>query len=334
MEVIPVFKVKSYRKEYSVDFIDDIPKDFSEGVVVMDETIKGWYYPELNKNVITINPREEIKTIDMALEIIDLLTANGFQKNHTIYAVGGGIVQDLVSFVSSILYRGVNWEFIPTTLLAQCDSCIGSKTSINHNGAKNILGGFYPPSNIKICTKFLKTLPSNDIKSGIGEMLHYFLLHDHIPVAEALVNETDLVSNVEMYINKSLFLKKTMIERDEFDEGPRNMFNYGHTFGHAIESLSEYEINHGQAVTMGMEIANRISLSKGLITKDKYERMKKILSQNMPTYEIENVEKYIEILHKDKKNCSDKLTCILLTNGFGKKAQIDYEEVKEIVKEL
>jgi 3-dehydroquinate synthase len=325
MEDILVFKIKSHRGFYNVEFVDDLPNDFSNGVVVIDRNVKSLFYAGL-KDFIEIDPSESVKTIDTCLDLINKLTSAGFQRNQTLYAVGGGIIQDIVAFTASILYRGVKWEFVPTTLLAQCDSCIGSKTSINHNKVKNILGGFYPPCSIKICNKFLRTLTEKDIMSGKGEMLHYFLL-----LSEKMMKESDIIENIDFYINKSLYFKREMIEQDEFDKGERNLFNYGHTFGHAIETLSNYAVNHGQAVTMGMEIANRIALKMHMITDKKYRHMSAILQKNMPDYKIEDVDRYIEILRKDKKNTTGNLTCILLTHHFGSKREVEYEVVREVV---
>jgi 3-dehydroquinate synthase len=341
MEAILVFNVKSYRSTYTVEFIEKGPiKIPNNGVVVIDQNLTDIYGDCLKDLVsipagmleIYITPSEDVKTIDTSLKLISRLMESGFQRCDVIHAIGGGVIQDIVSFTSSILYRGVDWNFIPTTLLAQCDSCIGSKTSINHNGAKNILGGFHPPKEIKIYPEFLKTLPTADIKSGIGEMLHYFLLYQEFDMATSLVNDSELLKNIITYITKSLTIKREMIERDEFDKNERNLFNYGHTFGHAIEVLSNYEVNHGQAVTMGMEIANRLSLSKGLISRKRYEIIHSILEKNMPDYKIKDLDEYIKILHKDKKNVSDKLTCILLDLDLGLKVAVSYDEIRELLK--
>jgi 3-dehydroquinate synthase len=325
-----------------VDFIKEGPIEIpNNGVVVIDQNLRDIYGDNLKELIsippgmlaLYITPSEDVKTIDTSLKVISHLMEAGLQRCDVIHAIGGGVIQDIVSFAASILYRGVDWNFIPTTLLAQCDSCIGSKTSINHNGAKNILGGFHPPKEIKIYPEFLKTLPTADIKSGIGEMLHYFLLYQELDLAADLVNDPEILKNIVTYITKSLTIKRVMIERDEFDKGARNLFNYGHTFGHAIEILSNYEVNHGQAVTMGMKIANRLSLSKGMISSKSYSAMHNILEKNMPDYEIKDLDEYIKILHKDKKNVSDKLTCILLDHDLGQRIAVSYDEVRELLAE-
>jgi len=333
------FYVKSHVGMYHVLSVNDIPSVYIEDnvFVVIDRKVNDLYYnfETDNPHCLAIDANEEVKTLDGVCKVIEFLTSNGFKKNSTLWAIGGGVIQDVVSFAASILYRGVSWFFVPTTLLSQCDSCIGSKTSINHNGAKNILGGFHPPSNIFICRKFLNTLPREEILSGVGEMLHYFLLNDDLELAMEMATDDDLLDNLDKYIDKSLSIKCKMIERDEFDKGPRNVFNYGHTFGHAIEIVSNYAINHGQAVTLGMMIANFISLSRGVINKEKYYRLQTILSTIMVDFKIDDMDAYMAVLAKDKKNVGSDLTCILIHDGmFGCKTNVSYEEVRKAVQEI
>jgi len=332
MEDILVFDIKSYKGEYHVEFVDYIPTLSHEGnIFVIDDNIWDQYYRDKhieNNEVFLVHATEDAKTLRESQRLIDFLIENEFRKNNKIIAVGGGVVQDLVAFTTSILYRGVDWEFYPTTLLAQCDSCIGSKTSINHNKFKNLLGGFHPPRNIYINIEFLNTLPEDDIKSGVGEMLHYFLLNHEVDLSEEMVDDEDIIGNINKYLTKSLSIKKEMIEKDEFDRGRRNLFNYGHTFGHAIETLSDYSVNHGQAVTMGIKIANTISINRKMINNILRDKIDTILIKNMPDYIIEDVDQYIECLKRDKKNVSNKLTCILLTQEYADKIEIYYDEVK------
>jgi 3-dehydroquinate synthase len=328
-------KIKSFKGEYEVEFLD-VLKEIEGDFIVVDRYVYDNYsslFSEISEGRLHIvESNEGVKTLTGSQELIDKLISSNFRRNNSITAVGGGVVQDLVSFTTSVLYRGVSWIFYPTTLLAQCDSCIGSKTSINYKGYKNLLGGFHPPSKIYICKEFTKSLPESEIKCGMGEMLHYFLLNNKLDLAERMVSDNEIRKNLSEYIQLSLALKKEMVQKDEFDKGERNLFNYGHTFGHAIEKVSDYEINHGQAVTMGMEIANRLSLKMGLIDRDKYDRMKTILEKNMPNYVIEDSGAYVDALKRDKKNTNNQLTCILLTLDYGIKTQVSYEEVKQIIK--
>lgn len=336
MEVILVFEIKSYKGTYRVDQVNDFTIHHeSNDVVVVDEYILNQYYGDFlfSCPVYAVNVSEESKTLEQTKSLIDFLIESGFNKSNKIIAIGGGVVQDLVSFTSSILYRGVDWEFYPTTLLAQSDSCIGSKTSINYMNFKNLLGGFHPPRRIRINKEFLKTLPQSEIKSGVGEMLHYFILNHNIKLAKRMVTDTNILSNMDYYVSESLAIKKKMIEVDEFDKHQRNLFNYGHTFGHAIESISNYGVNHGQAVTRGMRIANAISFQNNLINKFLYNELEEVLKLNDTDFEINDIDGYIEALKRDKKNVDNKLTCILLNQDYAIKDRIFYEQVRNVLNE-
>ncbi len=229
-------------------------------------------------------------------------------------------------FIASILFRGIDWNFYPTTLLAQSDSCIGGKSSINLEGYKNLVGTFWPPRQVFVDSQFLDTLPREEIKSGIGEILHFYLIDDS-PLTHSLINdyeeflETPTVQ-VE-HIRASLDIKRKVIEIDELDQNERRIFNYGHTFGHAIETVSDYSVRHGQAVTMGMDIANYVSLELGYLAKGSFELMRQTLAKNMPSYQLQQaqMDRYFRALTKDKKNIGSNLGCIL-TRGPGSMQQV------------
>ncbi len=285
-----------------------------------------------------IQVKEQNKTVDYCQHLIQFLIGKSIRKNYTLVAFGGGIVQDITGFISSILFRGIRWEFFPTTLLAQADSCVGSKTSINFNEYKNLLGNFYPPSNIYIDARFLETLPVSEIKSGIGEILHFFMIVNSSFLTQLVDHYDELLSSPVMlkdYIAESLNIKKKVVEIDECDKNERNVFNYGHTFGHAIETVSHYNVNHGQAVTMGMDIANFVSLSMEKLGKQDFEFMHKLLFKNMPTFNLsaDMIEDYFTALSKDKKNIGKNLGCIL-SSGLAamQKTQIPLDDkLKKVI---
>ena len=180
------FKVKSIVHDYEVKFIDNSPaileNEIRDGdVVIIDRKIID-FYPEIKgvaskKNLlIDIEAHEKQKSYEGLIPIVKKLIDSGFRKNNRIIAIGGGIIQDIAAFTSSIMYRGVKWIFFPTTLLSMGDSCIGSKTSINFGKYKNQVGGFYPPSKIYIDLYFLDSLSYEELQSGLGEMCHYFIV--------------------------------------------------------------------------------------------------------------------------------------------------------------
>ena len=329
MVVSPVsdsLRIKSLFRNYDVHFIGDFTLPL-QGLVdqhaffVIDAIVWDIYREKL-KGVISegrlllVEANERNKTIGKCQEIIEILVGRNFRRNDRLVAIGGGVIQDITAFTASILYRGVDWTFFPTTLLAQADSCIGGKTSINLGDKKNLVGNFYPPTAIYINTAFLATLPEVDILSGIGEMLHYYY-YAASPLFEKIVTERpQLLADRRLlldYIRESLQIKKGVIEIDEFDKGERNKFNYGHTFGHALESLTDYAVKHGQAVAIGMDIANHISLRRGIMSVDEFDRVHTLLVKNFPAYEWDHfdMESYIQFLSKDKKNISQDLVCIL-----------------------
>lgn len=320
-------KIQSYKGEYEVRFsetVDPILGSFSEKSFLVIDSNVDRLYPDIsrsycNSDIFVIEPSEQSKSLEQCQKLMSKLVENGFKKGQKLIAVGGGVVQDIVAFVSSVLYRGVEWTFVPTTLLAQADSCVGSKTSINFQNVKNLLGSFHPPSRIYCCIEFLNTLDKEDIKSGIGEILHYYLISDHKSAQQMMKEYNNILqkpSLIREHIAKSLMIKKKMVEKDEFDQRERRVFNYGHTFGHALEAISEFDINHGQAVTMGMDIANFISFKAGNIKLNTYNSLCKTLEKNIPQFLLhsrEDVDKYISFLMKDKKNIKpNMLTCILL----------------------
>lgn len=320
------FRVRSQAREYEVVFVDDLASAVSamptvNRTVIIDQAVTELHGSRLGSlmefnGVITLHAEEQNKTLDGCQRLIVKLVENGFRKNDQIVAIGGGIIQDIAAFSASILYRGVEWLFIPTTLLAQADSCIGSKTSINLGDKKNLVGNFYPPSRILIDLKFLDTLSVADVRSGIGEMLHFFFYADS-PMTMQLMAEYDRLiedrKRLEPYIHESLRIKRAVAEADEFDRGERNKFNYGHTFGHALESVTGYSIPHGLAVTVGMDLANYISLHQRRMALGEFNAMHAILRRNFPDADLSTIdlEPYVGALSKDKKNLGGDLVCIL-----------------------
>lgn len=289
--------------------------------IVVDERVRELYANNLetvpSEKVETVPAKEETKTLDGFKRLTRELVDRGVRRSETILVIGGGVTQDVAAFTASVLYRGLDWEFVPTTLLAQCDSCIGSKTSINLSGVKNTIGTFHPPTRVYLDSEFLQTLQPEDIRSGIGEMLHYLFL-EHLDAARRMMSDYDALvedpQNLDDYIGKTLEIKQRYIEEDEFDRGVRKLLNYGHTFGHALEAVTDHAINHGQAVTVGMDLANHLAVEYGFLDHDAYQEMHGILQPNLPPIPIEDIDfdAYLDALSRDKKNTTEgNVTCIL-----------------------
>lgn len=244
----------------------------------------------------------------------------GFTRNDLLITIGGGILQDLSGFVATTLYRGIKWVFIPTTLLAQADSCIGSKTSINFKDSKNLIGTFYPPDRIFIDVSFCQTLTDSYFNSGVGEVIKFHLLSDDRKYG--LLQEYLAHDNLrdphelELIILSTLHIKISYFEEDEYDTGRRNLLNYGHCFGHALESATRFAICHGEAVLVGMGMANIISLRRGLMTSETYEEFESLLRKYYPRFNIKaiSIDDTIRYMKQDKKRIGKDLTMILAKN--------------------
>jgi 3-dehydroquinate synthase len=265
---------------------------------------------------LTIDASEAAKALERCPAYVEQLVAGGIRRGHTLLAVGGGVIQDVTCFLAAVLLRGLDWAFYPTTLLAQADSCIGSKSSINVGSLKNIVGTFTPPGQIVANTQFLRTLPEPEVRSGIGEMLKVHAI-DSPAAFDRIAADYDRLSSdhgvLERYIRDSLLMKRRLIEADEFDQGVRRVMNYGHTFGHAIESATDFAVPHGIAVSMGMDMANWVAAGLGVAPAAHFSRMHPVLARNYRGYERVAVplDRLLEAISRDKKNTDAGLTLVL-----------------------
>lgn len=336
--------INSHRGKYKVKFDNSDIKLKKCSFVLIDANVSK-LYPAIvlgldpNK-VIVIEANEKNKSLKFCQDLMSTLISKGIKKNHELVAIGGGIIQDITGFIASIIFRGISWSFYPTTLLSQADSCIGSKTSINFLNIKNLVGTFYPPKEVVCNVNFLNTLKKSEIKSGIGEILHYYIYDGNPKTFEIEKKYNNILTDrsaLTSHIQESLKIKKIMIQKDEFDTGQRRVFNYGHTFGHAIESLSNYSVPHGQAVTLGMDLANYISYKLGFLNLDKFTMLRRILTKNKPKFNLSGrIDDYMTLLSKDKKNIDNSIICILASD-FGRlfiHKINDKENLKQIILEF
>ena len=317
--------IQSHRGPYAVVF-DDTPLPDpvrlfeGEPHFLVDAKVAKLYASNLHAmlehpNTVIIEATEENKSIENTIPLFERLVLNKVRRDHTLVAIGGGIIQDITCFIASTLLRGLPWRFVPTTLLAQADSCIGSKSSINLGATKNILGTFNPPQDVFIHTGFLETLEDKDLRSGIGEILKVHAIEGG-NAFDRLADDFDRLFMDRLvllkYIRSALLIKQRFIEQDEFDRGIRNIFNYGHSFGHAIESATHYGVPHGIAVTIGMDMANYIAVKRGLLPEEHYHRMHTVLHENYQNYVKVPIPLagMFSALMKDKKNSSTMLSLI------------------------
>lgn len=314
--------VKSRLKDYDVEFVDTLNVDGLNrfDLIVVDENVLDMHH-DLFKGIdsafiFQVEVDESRKTLDYASTLLEHMVSRGLNKRSVIGAIGGGIIQDLVGFVANIYFRGIKWEYYPTTLLAMGDSCIGGKTSINFKAHKNILGTFYPPERIVIYVPFLSSLPEKDYMSGLAEVLKINLVHAKQDCAE-IVERSKSASlddkSLRNLIYDTLVIKRDIIEEDEFDTGRRNQLNFGHCVGHALESTSGFRIPHGLAVHVGMRISVDISRQLGLISDAKAQHLERYFDRFYVVDEADrylNSEGVIKVMLKDKKRIKEGLTVI------------------------
>lgn len=328
-------KIISKLKEYNVLFEKELNFlyeffEIENAFFVVDKNVYNLYVAFFDKiphdKLRVIESIEQNKNIDTALSICSSMTAMASKRNSVLVSIGGGIIQDITGFVANILYRGIKWIFVPTTLLSACDSCIGGKTSLNYKSYKNLLGTFYPPDLIHICPCFFNTLTDRDYKSGLGEVVKFNIMSGLYGLISITDDLPQLLTRdgkcIQKYVASSLEYKRAFIEQDEFDKGERIKLNFAHTFGHAIETVTDYGIPHGMAVAIGMIMANSVSLSRGLLPDTIVHNCEKVLLQiididiSLLQVPIENI---INAIRKDKKQLSDNLTAVLLkseVHGF------------------
>ena len=334
--------IKSHLYSYHIDFnfkVQQLKKQkYKNAFYLIDKKVFRQYELQkiISKKRYLLIKSEEINKSFKNLNIIfNFFFKNNIHKKNIIIAIGGGIIQDIAGFVSSVILRGVEWRFLPTTILSQCDSCIGGKTSINFAGAKNRIGNFYPPKEIYMDINFINSLSDKELRSGIGEMAHYFFVKDKKNFNFFNENFRKCINKnlpvIKKLIYNTLLIKKTFIERDEFDKGPRLVLNYGHSFGHAIEKITNYRLPHGIAVAHGMNIANFFSWKKNLITLKEFEKFYVILNEIWGQFEIKkiNLEEFLKALKKDKKNINNKIR-VILTKGIGKMFLYEFDKISSL----
>jgi len=331
----PLLTIQSQSHPYAVEeFVDlaavlDQYREHAGVLCLVDQSVLTLYELDFRaalprERVLVVDATEPQKSFEALTPIFLWLLKSGLRRDGCLLVVGGGVLQDIGCFIASVLFRGLRWDLVPTTLLAQCDSCIGSKSSINIGAYKNQIGTFYPPHRICLTFDVLKTLPPDEIRSGLGEVIKLHLLTGQAEF-EGLMADLDTLpkdsSVLPKWIKSSLKIKQVYIEKDEFDKGVRNLLNYGHTFGHAYESASHYGIPHGIAVTLGMLTATFVSSKLGWVTPDYFQTLRERLRPWYQPYDetLQSLDQsaVLAAIKHDKKNTRHAVNCIL-TRGAGR----------------
>ena len=268
---------------------------------------------------VTLPDGERFKNWETLNEIFDALMQKRCERSTTLLALGGGVIGDLAGFAAAVYQRGVPFIQLPTTLLAQVDSAVGGKTAINHPLGKNMIGAFHQPAAVIADTDTLSTLPARELAAGLAEIIKYGLIRDRAffdwleaNVQRLVAREPEALAHA---IERSCLVKAEIVALDEREEGERALLNFGHTFGHAIETgLGFGSWLHGEAVAAGMVLAARVAQKLGLLSVEEVTRASRLLSAaGLPIGAPEfGLERYLELMGHDKKVRAGRNRFILL----------------------
>ena len=310
-------EIKSSLGNYFVEFdYTNLELDFRNVILIKDANVKTPEYLQLVESQIQVTGNEELKTLDAASNLLSQLSALKANRNTLLIAIGGGSVQDICTLVASLYMRGINWIYIPTTLMAIADSCIGGKSSINVGKIKNLIGNFYPPMKIIVDLDYVDTLSKQSIASGLLEAVKInFAKNPAQTESWMLLSNEWLKSEDRQLLLDSIVVtlesKKWFIEIDEFDKKERKLLNFGHSFGHALESAMDMKIQHGLAVGLGMLCALRFSESKSKPLENYIKRLLKWCNFRSTDF-IFNSDKFKSALALDKKNSAEIQRLVIL----------------------
>ncbi|CAI2719541.1 3-dehydroquinate synthase [Nitrospina watsonii] len=294
----------------------------------------------MESRTVEIPEGEAHKTLASAGLVYDHLMQHAYDRNTLMVALGGGVIGDLTGFVAATYQRGVPFLQVPTTLLSQVDSSVGGKTAVNHPLGKNMIGAFYQPRAVIIDLDTLKSLPTDEFRAGMAEIIKYGVIEDpdlfaylEDNVDAILAQDTDCLTHI---IETSCAIKARVVERDERESNVRMILNYGHTVGHAIEALTEYiQFKHGEAVAIGMVIAARLSQQMRYCDAATVERITKLIHRyGLPTQLPDfPARDYIESMYRDKKAREKKIRFILV-RALGQVEIVDAVPEAELEKVL
>jgi 3-dehydroquinate synthase len=298
-----------------------------KAVIITDTTVEGLYGDTLERGlanagfdttIIEVPPGEEHKSLETAGRLYGDLTEAYAERNTPVLALGGGVIGDLAGFVAATYMRGLPLIQVPTTLLAQVDSSIGGKTAVDYNRLKNIIGVFYQPRMIVSDIDTLATLPQEELANGLAEVIKSAAIRN-----KNLFNFLDINMNKALQYHPSVLetivletarIKVEIVEKDEKEEDLRGILNYGHTIGHAVEAVSDYQIKHGQGVAIGMMAAAKISSRMEILDEMDVVRLEKVIEKAGLPREMPGIDKdaVLQAMQHDKKVAQSRVRFVLL----------------------
>lgn len=314
--------------------------------IITDNNVSNYYLKEIESIFIGYNvfkyilkASEESKTLNEIYNIYEFLLNNNIDRKSLIVSLGGGVVGDIAGFVASTYMRGIKYIQIPTTLLAQVDSSIGGKTGVDFLNKKNIIGSFYNPSLVYVNINTLCTLPKEQLENGLAEVIKHAYISDKYYLEFIIHNKEKIKKQnkdiLKSIIYKSCKIKANIVSVDEKEKGIREILNFGHTFGHAIETESNFKILHGQAVAIGIIASMYISYKKNLIKKEDLLNAKSLFKYfNIYNKKSLNIENIYKNMIYDKKNENKQIKIIMLKEigyAFSTK-ELEEEIIKKAIK--
>jgi len=312
-------------------FIGEKP---AKAALVTTETVAGLYLETVRKSlmsegynvtVVVVPDGEEYKTLATYERIMTQLIDARFERRSIVVPLGGGVIGDVAGFVAATLLRGVPFIQIPTTIVAQVDSSIGGKVAVNHPLGKNLIGSFYQPRGVLIDTRVLKTLEHREVISGMGEAIKHAMIRDreffsflekHL---ETIMKFEASDTVMERFIAWNCRIKAAVVAADERESGLRSILNYGHTVGHALETITGYSrFKHGEAVILGMIAGGRIAVAKGLMTESDFNRQNSLLERVGMKVSLDgiSIRDVLTAMTLDKKVIGGRIRFIL-PDGIG-----------------
>ena len=308
-------------------------------VIITDTNVGQYYLRDFpSDEAIEIATGEKIKNLDTVQAVYRRLLDLEADRSSFIVGIGGGIVCDIAGFVASTYLRGVRFGFVSTTLLSQVDASVGGKNGVNFGGYKNIVGVFNQPEFVICDINLLNTLPEKEISCGFAEIIKhaaigdanlFSYLEEHYKKALKLDSEV-----IEKLVYDSVFIKSSIVRRDEKEKGERRKLNFGHTFGHAIEKTSG--VPHGEAVSAGIQVATALSVKRGQLPVEDAKRIEQLLEKmKLPTRFQLDRQRVLDALQKDKKREGDNIHFVLL-HGLGNAVveEISMKELADVVNEV
>jgi 3-dehydroquinate synthase len=295
-----------------------IVTDSAVGPLHLDTLRRGLSQAGFESVVATIPAGENHKTLQDLLPCYDAFLGARIERTTPVIALGGGVIGDMAGFVAATLLRGVPFVQVPTTLLAMVDASVGGKTGINHAIGKNLIGAFHQPIAVMIDPEVLRTLPARELRGGLAECIKHDCIRDaegfgrlERDIGRALQLDIDYLTQL---VAHNVAIKARVVEADPFEKGERAHLNFGHTFGHAIETISRYEYSHGESVALGMTAAAYTSMKLGLIDEASRRRIVAVIERaGLPTRGMKlDTAAVVDAMHFDKKVKAGRVRFVLL----------------------